>query len=52
VPRFSASIKWATEGLIAHLHGNVYSLITMQGYSWTDQKTLIEGAVSGSVHVA
>ena len=51
-PRESASVKRATDGLITHLHGIMHSLITMQGYSWTDQKTLIEGAVSGSVHVA
>jgi len=50
-PRESASVKRATDGLITHLHGIMHSLITMQGYSWTDQKTLIEGAVSGSVHV-
>ena len=51
-PRDSASIKRAADGLITHLHGIMHSLITMQGYSWTDQKTLIGGAVHGAVIIA
>jgi len=51
-PRESASVKRAADGLITHLHGIMHSLITMQGYSWTDQKTLIEGAVHGAVIIA
>ena len=43
--RDSPSVKIATDGLICHLHGIMHSLITMQGYPWTDAKQLVEDAV-------
>ena len=41
----SPSVKIATDGLLCHLHGIMHSLITMQGYPWTDANQLLEDAV-------
>ncbi len=43
--RDSPSVKVATDGLLCHLHGIMHSLITMQGYPWTDAKQLVDDAV-------
>ena len=43
--RFDTSVKVATDGLICHLHGIMHSLITMQGYPWTDAEMLVADAV-------
>ena len=43
--RDSPSVKVATDGLLCHLHGIMHSLITMQGYPWTDAKRLVDDAV-------
>ena len=43
--RDSPSVKIATDGLLCHLHGIMHSLITMQGYPWTDAEHLVEDAV-------
>lgn len=42
----SPSVKAVTDGLICNLHGIMHSLITMQGYVWTDSQSLIDYAVS------
>ena len=38
-------VKITTDGLISHLHGIMHSLITMQGYQWTNAETLVTEAV-------
>lgn len=49
-PRSSASVKRATDGLLCHLHGIMHSLITMQGYPWTNNKALVEDAVESAAN--
>ncbi|WP_299586819.1 TetR/AcrR family transcriptional regulator [uncultured Tateyamaria sp.] len=43
--RMAPSVKIATDGLICHLHGIMHSLITIQGYPWTEADTLVADAV-------
>ncbi|WP_373635027.1 TetR/AcrR family transcriptional regulator [Yoonia sp. SS1-5] len=44
--RDSPSVKIATDGLLCHLHGIMHSLITMQGYPWTNASQLVDDAVT------
>jgi len=43
--RLDTSVKVTTDGLICHLHGIMHSLITMQGYPWSDAEQLVADAV-------
>jgi AcrR family transcriptional regulator len=38
-------VKTIGDGLICHLHGIMHSLITMQGYPWTERDRLVKQAV-------
>lgn len=44
-PSDAQGVKRATDGLICHLHGIMHSLITMQGYDWSECKILVQDAV-------
>jgi len=48
--RHSPQVKVAADGLLCALHGIMHTLITMQGYAWTDSDTLIDHAVSDLVN--
>ena len=43
-------VKRASDGLICHLHGIMHSLITMQGYDWSERDDLVRDAVNRVAH--
>lgn len=49
VARADPCVKAATDGLICHLHGIMHSLITMQGYAWSDRDELVRSAVANAI---
>jgi AcrR family transcriptional regulator len=44
------AVKQSADGLVAHLHGIMHSVITMRGYPWTDHHTLVNNAVASAIN--
>lgn len=49
IARTDPDVKKATDGLVCHLHGIMHSLITMQGYAWSDRDALVRSAVANAI---